>query len=143
VATEYEAPIGRHLHWVARTVQKAFNDALVEAGGSQPSWLILLMAKREAFHTQHELAQAVGIEGPTLTYHLDAMEAEGLITRTREPANRRAIRVSLTAAGETLFDTLYRAAAAFDLRLRRGVSDEEIATVRAALTRFAENVRAE
>lgn len=143
MATEFQAPIGRHLHWVARIVQKAFNDALVEAGGSQPTWLILLMAKRETFHTQHQLAQAVGIEGPTLTYHLDAMEAEGLITRTREPANRRAIRVSLTPTGEALFDELYEAAAAFDRRLRRGVSDEEIATVHAALTRFAENVSGE
>ncbi|HEX9855440.1 MAG TPA: MarR family transcriptional regulator [Acidimicrobiia bacterium] len=141
MATESEAPIGRHLHWVARIVQKAFNDALTEAGGSQPTWLILLMAKREAFHTQQELAQAVGIEGPTLTYHLDALEAQRLITRTREPADRRAIQVSLTPAGEALFDRLFEAAAAFDRRLRRGVSEGEIATVRATLTRFAENAR--
>jgi MarR family transcriptional regulator, transcriptional regulator for hemolysin len=61
--------------WVGRTVSKAFNDALAEAGSRKPVWLILLMAKPEALDTQHELAQAVGIKGPSLTCHLDAMEA--------------------------------------------------------------------
>jgi MarR family transcriptional regulator for hemolysin len=138
-----EPPIGRHLHWVSRIVAKAFNDALAEAGGSQPVWLILLMAKQEAFETQHELAQAVGIEGPTLTYHLDALEVEGLITRTRDPVDRRAIRVTLTPAGEALFERLYLAAMDFDRRLRRGVSDEEVAAVRAILNRIAENASQE
>lgn len=135
-----DAPIGRQLHWVARILQKAFNEALTEAGGSQPVWLILLMAKREAFQTQQELAQAVGIEGPTLTYHLDAMEAEGLIVRTREPTDRRAVRVTLTPSGDALFERLRAAATEFDRRMRQGISDEDVAVVRRTLSGFADNV---
>ncbi|MGH8914963.1 MAG: MarR family winged helix-turn-helix transcriptional regulator [Acidimicrobiia bacterium] len=138
-----EAPIGRHLHWVARITQKAFNDALEGAGGSLPTWLILLSLEREDYATQLELARAVGIEGPTLTHHLDSMERQGLVSRVRDLNNRRAIRVKLTPAGEKLFLSLREAALGFDRKLRKRVSPEELAVTRSVLTRFAENVRDE
>jgi MarR family transcriptional regulator for hemolysin len=135
-----EAPIGRHLHGVARITQRAFNQELERAGGSLPTWLILLSVKRHDFGTQQELAREVGIEGPTLTHHLDLMEREGLVVRERDRDNRRAVRVRLTGAGEDLFAVLRGAASGFDRKLREGVSDEELELVRFALTRFAENV---
>jgi MarR family transcriptional regulator, transcriptional regulator for hemolysin len=58
---------------------------------------------------QRELAAAVGIEGPTLTHHLNRMEASGLVTRRRDPANRRVHRVELTEAGEATFARLVEA----------------------------------
>lgn len=135
-----ESPIGRHLHWVARIVQKAFNETLEESGGSQPVWLILLSMKIKDFDTQQELARSVGIEGPTLTHHLDAMERDGLVARRRDPDNRRSVRVELTTEGEALFHRLREAARSFDRRLRQGMSSEKVDLVREALTRMAENV---
>ncbi|MEA2186824.1 MAG: MarR family transcriptional regulator, transcriptional regulator for hemolysin, partial [Solirubrobacteraceae bacterium] len=66
-------------------------------------WLILLALKTQLPQTQRELAAAVGIEGATLTHHLDAMQRAGLIKRDRLPENRRVQRVELTKDGERAF----------------------------------------
>jgi len=86
------------------------------------------------------LQQAVGIGGPTLTHHLDAMESSGLVVRSRVPGDRRAVRVELTAEGDEAFHRLRSAALVHDTRLRSGLSAEEVATLRTLLGRLRENV---
>src|SRR5258708_22750877 len=89
-------PIGLRLATTAKKVSRAFDDALVAVGGSRPLWLILISLKSRRLASQEELARAVGIRGATLTHHLDAMETEGLVTRRRDPPNRRLHLVELT-----------------------------------------------
>ncbi|RVU19727.1 MarR family winged helix-turn-helix transcriptional regulator [Methylobacterium oryzihabitans] len=48
---------------------------------------------------QSAVAEAVGIEGPSLVRLLDQLEAAGLVTRREDPADRRAKVLSLTAEG--------------------------------------------
>src|SRR3954469_4272021 len=93
------APIGLHLANVAKAVSRAFDDALVAAGGSRPEWLGPLGGETPGGASQRELADAVGIQGATLTHHLTGMEASGLITRRRDPDNRRVQYVELPPAG--------------------------------------------
>ena len=134
-------PIGLRLSAAARVVSRAFDEALGEAGGSLPVWLVLLNVKaRRAAGNQRELADAVGIREATLTHHLNAMEAEGLLTRRRDPENRRVHVVELTEAGEAAFARLREAAVAFDRRLRRGLSAEELDELERVLHRLAANV---
>jgi MarR family transcriptional regulator, transcriptional regulator for hemolysin len=133
-------PIGRVLDSTAKLLSRAFDRRLAEAGGTRPGWLILVALKQQRWRTQQEIAAAVGIEGPTLTHHLDAMEKAGLIERTRDPDDRRAVRVELTKAGDELFLELAKAAIAFDQRVREGVPDKDIDTVRRVLARLRENV---
>jgi len=90
--------------------------------------------------SSEHLAQAVGIEGPTLTHHLNRMEASGLVTRTRDPGNRRVHRVELTDQGEAAFQRLLTAVIAFDQRLRAGLTDREIARLGTTLARLRANV---
>ena len=96
-------PIGLELARAARTVSRAFDDALAEAGGSLPVWLVLLNLKTRQLSSQRDLADAVGVREATLTHHLNAMDSSGLITRTRDPANRRIHVVRLTEDGEAAF----------------------------------------
>jgi MarR family transcriptional regulator, transcriptional regulator for hemolysin len=133
-------PIGLHLSAAARAVSRAFDEALSEAGGSLPVWLVLLNVKaRRTLANQRELARAVGIREATLTHHLNAMEADGLLTRRRDPENRRVHVVELTEAGEAAFARLREAAVAFDRRLRRGISAEELDGLERLLDRLAAN----
>jgi len=88
---------------------------------------------------QRHLAEAVGVEGPTLTHHLNKMEAAGLVTRTVDPHNRRVHRVELTEAGEAAFIRLRRAAMKFDRRLRAGITDDQLANLTALLGRLRLN----
>src|ERR1700744_869877 len=113
-------PIGLRLNQAARAIGRAFDEALAEAGGSLPVWLILLNLKIRRPGTQRELAEAVGIREATLTHHLNAMDADGLITRTRDAANRRVQIVALTEKGDEAFVRLRAAAMDFDAKLRSG-----------------------
>jgi MarR family transcriptional regulator, transcriptional regulator for hemolysin len=133
-------PLGLHLTRISRTVSRAFDDTLAEAGGSLPVWLVLISLKSRQLASQRELAEAVGIQGATLTHHLDAMESAGLVTRRRDPANRRLHLVELTPAGDALFLRLRDAAMAFDQRLRSGLSESEVGQLEALLTRLRDNV---
>ncbi|MGH8885963.1 MAG: MarR family winged helix-turn-helix transcriptional regulator [Egibacteraceae bacterium] len=133
-------PIGLHLTRTAKAVSRAFDDALVAAGGSTPVWLVLISLKTQRLGNQRELAGAVGIKEATLTHHLNAMEADGLLTRRRDPNNRRIHLVELTEEGEGAFRRLRRAAMAFDQRLRSGVSDEEVERLGQLLDRLSGNV---
>jgi MarR family transcriptional regulator, transcriptional regulator for hemolysin len=133
-------PIGVQLSRTAKTCTRAFDDAMAAAGGSQPVWLILISLKTRQTRNQRELAEAVGIQGATLTHHLNAMEASGLVTRQRDPANRRIHLVTLTAAGELLFRRLRQVAVDFDQRLRAGLSEKDVATLARLLGKLSENV---
>ena len=133
-------PIGLHLARTARSVSRAFDDVLAQAGGSVPVWLVLISLKSQQVRNQRELAEAVGIREATLTHHLNSMDELGLITRRRDPANRRVHLVELTEAGEAAFLRLRGAATAFDQRLRAGLSGDEVSQLEALLGRLAANV---
>jgi MarR family transcriptional regulator for hemolysin len=132
-------PIGLQLATAQKAVGRAFNEALAEVGGTFPIWLILSSLKANERRTQLELAQAVGIEGPTLTRHLDGLERAGLVLRVRDPQDRRAVRVELTAAGESLYAKLLTAVIAFNRQLTEGIGEQELRRFRRTLDRLREN----
>ena len=133
-------PLGLLLANTSKAVGRAFNKALAERGGSIPIWLILNALKGERRRTQLELANAVGIEGPTLTRHLDGMEQAGLVRRQRDTVDRRAIQVELTRAGHTLHGRLLKAVIGFNQQLRAGLSGEDVEWLRRLLGQLQDNV---
>jgi len=143
VPEPFPEPIGLRLNQAARAVERAFDKALAEAGGSLPVWLILLNLKIHKPANQQELAKAVGVREATLTHHLNAMDARGLVTRTRDPANRRFQVVTMTEAGEAAFLRLRSAAMAFNARLSTGLTGADLDTLAALLSQLAANVGAE
>jgi MarR family transcriptional regulator for hemolysin len=136
-------PIGLHLTQAARSVSRAFDDALGEAGGSLPVWLVLLNLKASPRASQRQIAEAMGVSEATLTHHLNAMDSDGLVTRRRDPANRRVHLLELTEAGEAAFIRLRNAAISFDRRLRHGLTDTEIEQLQRLLDQLAINVGTE
>jgi MarR family transcriptional regulator, transcriptional regulator for hemolysin len=119
-------PLGLHLARVSRAASRAFDDALAEAGGSLPVWLVLVSLKGGGL--------------ATLTHHLNTMESAGLVIRRRDPANRRLHLVEMTPEGDALFFRLRDAAMAFDKRLRTGFSASEVTQLETLLTRLRDNV---
>jgi MarR family transcriptional regulator for hemolysin len=133
-------PLGLYLTRVSRVLSRAFDDALAEAGGSLPVWLVLISLKSGQLASQRELADAVGIRGATLTHHLNAMESAGLVTRRRDPENRRLHLVELTPQGDALFFRMRDAAMVFDQRLRTGLSQPDVDQLEELLARLRDNV---
>lgn len=124
----------------AKAVGRAFNAALAEGGGSIPIWLILNALKGEPRRSQLELARAVGIEGPTLTRHLDGMEQAGIVRRQRGSPDRRAVQVEVTPAGRALHNRLLQIVIGFNRQLRTGISAKDEEALRSLLDRLQENV---
>ena len=136
-------PIGLQLARASKTVGRAFNEALAEVGGSLPVWLILTTLRGDAHPSQQQLARSVGIEGPTLTRHLDQLEAAGLVRRVPHPADRRAVRVEPTEAGLALQARMLDVVIAFNRRLTAGLTQNDLARLRELLEALEANVRDE
>src|ERR1700709_1150063 len=110
-------PIGLRLPRTAGAVSQAFERAMAEAGGSASSWQVLLLVRSGEWGTQSRLAEAMGVSGATMTHPLNPLEAQGLVRRWRDDANRRVQRVELTDEGAALFDRLRAVAVRHDERL--------------------------
>jgi MarR family transcriptional regulator for hemolysin len=131
--------MGLQLSRAARIVSRAFDEALAKAGGSLPAWLVLLNLKIRPEANQRELAEAIGVREATLTHHLNALEADGLLARRRAPGNRRVHIVELSEAGEAAFYRLRDAAIRFDRQLRDGFSGTEVDDLGRLLDRLVSN----
>jgi MarR family transcriptional regulator for hemolysin len=134
-------PIGRRLALTSKAVSSAFNAALAAEGGTLPSWLILSALRGGRWSTQLDLARSLGIEGPTLTRHLENLERNGLVRRARSETDRRAIRVELTEVGEAAHARMLGAVIAFNKRLQAGLSGDDLRFLDHVLARLDENVR--
>lgn len=87
---------------------RAYSDEQLRAAGmtqARATVLYWLDATPDTM-TQRQLADIVGIEGPTLVRQLHALEGKGLIERVPMPGDRRAKGIRLTAAAEPIVATL-------------------------------------
>jgi MarR family transcriptional regulator, transcriptional regulator for hemolysin len=134
-------PLGLRLARTARTVSQAFERALADAGGSAAAWQVLLLVRSGRWGNQARMAEAMGITGATLTHHLNALEAQGLVRRWREPNNRRVQQTALTPAGEELFERLREVAMRHDERLRSQLTDSDSETLTTLLDRLEAGLR--
>ena len=62
---------------------------------------ILMLTQSNEHVTQRELARVLGIPAPNLVKLIAALETRKLIARERDPQDRRALRLVLTAQGQT------------------------------------------
>jgi MarR family transcriptional regulator for hemolysin len=134
-------PLGLHLARTARLATTAFERAMSDAGGSAAAFQVLVLVRSGEWRTQAGMAEAMGITGATLTHHLNALEAQGLVRRWREASNRRVQRVELTDEGAALFDRLRRVATQHDERVRAQLTDAEAAQLAALLDKVEAGLR--
>ncbi|HUZ68426.1 MAG TPA: hypothetical protein VMU65_01830 [Candidatus Saccharimonadales bacterium] len=71
---------------------------------------------------------------------MNAIDADGLVSRQRDPANRRIQQVALTGAGEAAVQRMRLAAVAFDQQLGDGLSTSDLAAARRILDRLRDNL---
>jgi DNA-binding MarR family transcriptional regulator len=134
-------PIGIALWETTQLVMRAFDKELAGHGGNRPIWFVFLALSESEQPTQRELARAVGIKEATLTHHLNALEGRGLITRSRDTADRRVQRVAFSPEGEAMFEALRGAAVSYEKRVRAALGPERAAALRESLAFLAEAVR--
>jgi MarR family transcriptional regulator for hemolysin len=126
-------PLGQRLAYVAKLLRDRMDDELAGHGATVPMWLALLHIDRVPGLSQRDLAQAMGIEGNTLTHHLDRFEAEGLIERHRSTKDRRVMELRLTRQGAKKVAELTAVMQVLDERLRGAVAPRDHAALDRAL----------
>ena len=111
----------------ARTWRNRMDAHLRPLGLSSAMWSVLscLISKASPL-TQRELAQAVGVEGPTLVRLLDRLEDGGWAKRVPDPEDRRIKRVELTEKTLPCFEEVRRADDAVRLELLKGIPRTEV-----------------
>jgi DNA-binding MarR family transcriptional regulator len=87
---------------------------------------------------QRAIGRSICSEGPSVTRHLDHLEAAGLVTRQRDATDRRTIRVWLTDAGRAQYDALCPIITAFEAEILAPFTPADLATV----TRVLDAIRA-
>ena len=134
---ETAPPIHFAISQAAKAATRAFEAQLAGAGGALSTWLVLIALNENGWKLQSELAQDVGVRGPTLTHHLNNMELNGLIVRNRLADDRRSHLVEMTDLGRSTLDGLKQTASAYDAKLRAALTEKELAALRYMLARVA------
>ena len=84
---DFENSIGFIVNRSAKTFVKALDTELRErVGVTFGQWKVIVMLVNENGSTQKEIADRLGLEGPTLIPIIDKMEEERLVIRKVDPA---------------------------------------------------------
>ncbi|MBU3066528.1 MarR family winged helix-turn-helix transcriptional regulator [Nocardia sp. NEAU-G5] len=116
-------------------------DALLKPLGLRYAQVpVLALLHEGAGPTQRELAEATGIEQPSMAQLLTRMDRDGLIQRTPHPRDARSQTIALTPETETLAIAAHDRLAALDNRAVAGFTPAEIDTLKQLLTRLGDNL---
>lgn len=118
---------GMQLAQMSRGWRAELDRRLAGLGLSQARWLVLLhLARFEDAPTQRELAQSVGVEGPTLARLLDSLESQGLVQRQSVMEDRRAKKIVLCPPALPLIEQIETIATQLRHELFEGVDEADL-----------------
>jgi Transcriptional regulators len=129
------------LHETARFWRQRLDRRLKLLGLSQSQWLVLLKLPPEG-STQKVLAEAVGVEGPTLVGLLDRLEGNGWIERRACPDDRRAKRVLLTPKAQETRATVQQVASGLRQEILAGIDESRVEQCTAVLAEIRQRIEA-
>jgi MarR family 2-MHQ and catechol resistance regulon transcriptional repressor len=135
--------VGRQLYLSHRDNHDRVDEQMRAAGGSMAQWIVLKTVGDMPDMSQRELADALRLAGSTLTHHLDRMEADGYLVRTRDPNDRRVVRVSLTASGKHHRAELDAIVQAHDRRVHELLGERDASQLKRLLARLRAQLEAE
>ena len=114
---------------VSRLYRKEVNRSLATFGISDAQAVpVLHISRNGGGMRQNELADEIGIQGPSLVRLLHQLCAHGLVERRNDPHDGRARTLHLTAAGEALAARVEAALTEIRGRLLTSISDADLAT---------------
>lgn len=126
-----------HVHRLWRTV---VHRTVAPLGLTQPRWTVLVTLRHLGEGaTQKQLAEALGIELPSLTRTLAQLESQGLVTRRVPAGDRRVREVVFTAEGRRVLEALDARADEARTLLLEGVPDGEREVLHRTLQRVERN----
>ena len=83
-------------------INRAYRPLLDELGITYPQYLVLLALWEQDGQTIGAIAERLALESSTITPLVKRLEAGGLLSRERNPADERQVFVRLTGAGRAM-----------------------------------------
>ena len=125
------------------TFARAVSARIAEYGLTTPQFGVL-----EALHhvgplSLGELADKLLVTGGNVTYVMDRLEEQGLVTRERSSDDRRVVRAQLTAAGSRLVTDVFPGHAASIAELARDLDPDQQEELRSLLKTLGTGVAAQ
>ena len=123
----------------AHALRKAFDRLAVGLGVTRAQWKVLFKLTRMPGLRQVELADMLDLEPITLCRIVDRLEEAGLVERARDPEDRRAWRLHVTAQAQPLMEKLQAVGSQLVAQAFAGIDPKDIENTRAVLARVREN----
>jgi DNA-binding MarR family transcriptional regulator len=137
-ASELEAALGLWLRMAQQKDLRAFSRRFASSGLSQLQYAALLVIDANPGCRQSELGPALRIRQPNLVEPLEALAAQGLVSRQADPRDRRAQTLELTSTGRRLLAELRASHAALIDGYRARLGEDGYARLLELLRRFVE-----
>ncbi|WP_439572573.1 MarR family winged helix-turn-helix transcriptional regulator [Phreatobacter sp.] len=88
----------------AHAFGRAYKPHLDRLGLTYPQYLAMLVLWESDDLSVKAIGERLGLDSGTLTPLLKRLEAAGLVTRRRDPADERSVRIALTERGRALHE---------------------------------------
>ena len=129
------------LHSSARAWRLAIDRRLKHLNLSQASWMaITFTAKEKQPPSQTRLAMLSGVEDPTMVSTVDRLVKAGYMIRTPSATDRRVKLLSLTPAGQKVYETVWQEADVLRRELLGTVDPDTLHTVTVFLEAIQTNI---
>jgi DNA-binding MarR family transcriptional regulator len=135
-----EQSIGYLFRYGYRAFARAISVELQPFEISSGQWSVLRVLWETEGLSQVALAESMRVEKASLTGMLDVMEKRGLISRTRNAEDRRKVNIHLTPRARALKDKLLPYRAKINRKATRGMTTEEVETLRRLLAQVIGNL---
>lgn len=146
-AADFYADPNNSIGYLSRIAFRSFSRALEKRtlphGVTAGQWRFLRVLWREDGLTQRELSRRVGMREPTTVTALKSLEKSGFVRRKQSEDDRRKIHVFLTPTAKKLQAELAPCVAEVNEIALRGLSPEEVTTLRRLLQHVGRNLAPE
>lgn len=146
-AADFYADPNNSIGYLSRIAFRSFSRALEKRtlphGVTAGQWRFLRVLWREDGLTQRELSRRVGMREPTTVTALKSLEKSGFVRRKQSEDDRRKIHVFLTPAAKKLQAELAPCVAEVNEIALRGLTPDEITTLRRLLQHVGRNLAPE
>jgi len=124
----------------AHALRRAFDRRAATLGVTRAQWKVLFRLSRTPGLRQVELAELLDVEPITLSRIVDRLQDAGLVERVADPADRRAWRLQVTELAQPLIAKLRDLAEILVDEAFAGMTDSDIAAMRANLSLIRDNL---
>lgn len=128
--------------WALDTLLRAYStgvrQAIGELAGGPRAYRVMALAASGSCPNQAAMAEELKLDRTIMTYLVDGLEADGLVTRTPDPSDRRARHVTLTDRGAALLADFTQRVREVERRVLAALPDAEAESLSGLILKAAQ-----